>query len=177
MPHEDGLESAFVKFCTYGGARERGSARHHMDGAHWAKFCKDVKLIDRRKFTTTDADLAFAAVKKRGERKINFREFEQALGIVAKKLYPKATPAHALSSVVDTIIASRGPKSHCTKVVNSGITRKLTDTSQYTGASRARFDSEGHGVGVGARRASVDDLSQITRPNLRHNPHVHAGMR
>lgn len=58
-----------------------------------------------------------------------------------------------------------------------GVYAKLTDTSQYTGAHRERFDADGHGRGaagrdVGGKGAGstagrgVSDLSQITRPNL-----------
>ena len=53
---------------------------------------------------------------------------------------------------------------------------KLTDSSQYTGAHRARFDMAGNGRGMAGRDAAsgteygggrVTSLSQITRTNLR----------
>ena len=43
-----------------------------MDGKTFAKFAKDTKLLDK-KLTTTDVDLAFAKVKEKSERKINFK--------------------------------------------------------------------------------------------------------
>lgn len=59
-----------------------------------------------------------------------------------------------------------------------GIYAKLTDSSQYTGAHKHRFDKTGHGKGLAGRDSvnkggvgkhrggDVNDLSQITRPNL-----------
>eukprot|EP00898_Chlorokybus_atmophyticus_P006461 jgi/Chlat1/6816/Chrsp51S06562 len=55
-----------------------------MDGAKFAKLCKDCKLISK-KFTTTDVDLTYAKAKAKGERKINFEQFTKALELIAEK--------------------------------------------------------------------------------------------
>ena len=45
-----------------------------MDGKTFSKLCKDCKLVDK-KFSATDADLTFAKVKAKTERRITFAEF------------------------------------------------------------------------------------------------------
>lgn len=42
-----------------------------MEGKVFAKFSKDCKLIDK-KYTATDADLIFAKVKDKADRRITF---------------------------------------------------------------------------------------------------------
>lgn len=51
------LEDTFQDFCSFGA---KGSAL--MDGAKFAKLCKDTKLLDK-KLTATDVDIIFAKSK------------------------------------------------------------------------------------------------------------------
>jgi len=53
-----------------------------MDGKTFVKLCKDCKLLNK-KFTQTDADLAFAKVVAKGQRRICFQQFEALLAAVA----------------------------------------------------------------------------------------------
>jgi len=50
------------------------------------------------------------------------------------------------------------------------VVDRLTDTSKYTGAHKARFDKEGRGLGKVGRdmgnESKITDLSQLTRANL-----------
>ena len=56
-----------------------------MEGKSFAKISKDTKgLIDGKGVTNAEVDLAFAKAK-RGERKVTFPEFLQALEILASK--------------------------------------------------------------------------------------------
>lgn len=55
----------YCAFATYGaGTNTSGSANKHvdMDGARWAKLCREVGLFDRA-FNLTKADLIFAKAK------------------------------------------------------------------------------------------------------------------
>lgn len=52
------LEDVFRDFCTFGAK----GAPPLMDGAKFAKLCKDMKLLDRN-LTTTDVDIIFAKSK------------------------------------------------------------------------------------------------------------------
>lgn len=55
---EPPLEDTFRKFCSFG-AKDSPSS---MDGTKFAKFCKDMKLLDKN-LTTTDVDIIFAKSK------------------------------------------------------------------------------------------------------------------
>lgn len=56
-----------------------------MDGKSLAKLAKDCKLIDNKKLSATDVDLAFAKVKAKTERRITFDQFVQAIQLFADK--------------------------------------------------------------------------------------------
>lgn len=65
-------------------------------------------------------------------------------------------------------MAAGGPRSSGTRAAKDGFTKRMTDTSKYTGAHKARFDKQGKGRGKAGRVSSdkVGDLSDITRTNL-----------
>ena len=55
------LEDVFRSFCAFGGgAYDLGCL---MDGGKYMKFCRDMKLLDK-KLTSTDVDIIFAQVKE-----------------------------------------------------------------------------------------------------------------
>ena len=55
-----GLEEAFRQFCSFGDGKLASSLM--MDGAKFAKMCRDCKLLDK-KLTATDVDIIFAKSK------------------------------------------------------------------------------------------------------------------
>eukprot|EP00877_Chromochloris_zofingiensis_P014320 jgi/Chrzof1/9141/Cz03g37130.t1 len=54
-----------------------------MDGTRFAKMCREAGLLDNR-FTTTHVDIIFTMVKPKGAKKISWKEFVQALNLVAE---------------------------------------------------------------------------------------------
>ena len=72
---EGRVEDVFRSFT--GGSNE-------MDGRQFAKVMKDCGILDK-KFTATDVDLLFAKIKDPSARKINFNQFDQAIGNIAVK--------------------------------------------------------------------------------------------
>merc|ERR1712232_1070879 len=72
------LEKVFVSYA---------GPHADMDGKTFVKLCKDCKLLNilgsSKKFTQTDADLAFAKVVAKGQRRICFQQFEALLAAVA----------------------------------------------------------------------------------------------
>lgn len=133
------LEENFVRFCSFGSPKPLTE----LDNAKFAKLCKDARLLDK-KFTKTDVDLAFAKVCPKGKRKLTFAEFEQALRLVAAKKGCDMQHLHAA-------ISAAAPSSSGTKADSGGIVGKMTDSSQYTGAHKHRFDADGHGKGLAGR--------------------------
>lgn len=94
-----------------------------MDGKTFAKLSKDTKILDK-KLTATDIDLIFAKSKDKAARKINFAQFQKAIGFCAEK---KGVTAEALSQA---IVESGGPTFSGTK---ADAVRLHDDKDQYTG--------------------------------------------
>jgi hypothetical protein len=75
-PNVSGLyRETFRAFC---------GAQADMDGKGFAKLCKDCQILDK-KFTCTDVDVLFAKVVNKGQRRINLRQFEEAVFQIADK--------------------------------------------------------------------------------------------
>eukprot|EP00931_Biecheleriopsis_adriatica_P040360 TRINITY_DN23123_c0_g1_i1.p1 TRINITY_DN23123_c0_g1~~TRINITY_DN23123_c0_g1_i1.p1 ORF type:complete len:547 (-),score=148.09 TRINITY_DN23123_c0_g1_i1:113-1753(-) len=74
----DGLEAVFYNFC--------GAGHADMDGKSFKKLCVDCDLTDKS-FKAAEADLVFSdiRVKGKGQKVIDFYQFEVALELVADK--------------------------------------------------------------------------------------------
>lgn len=109
-------------------------------------------------------------VKAKGERKINFQQFLDALDQLARTKYPGTTDEDALGQLYSQVLDARGPKTHAATetATGSGIFSRLTDSGTYTGAHKHRFDESGAGRGKAGRTDTdgVSDLSQMTRTHL-----------
>lgn len=95
-----------------------------MDGRTFVKILKDNKIIDGKKYTQTDADLLFTKSKDKGGKRINFVQFEKALGEVATK------KGVDVSEIKDAITSGGGPRLVGTKTED---VRFHDDKSLYTG--------------------------------------------
>ncbi|CAK0783737.1 hypothetical protein CVIRNUC_006936 [Coccomyxa viridis] len=116
---EKDLLKAFCSFASFG-AREH---TEEMDGAKFAKLCRDSKLLSRT-VTASDADLFFAKVKTKGARKINFQQFVDALSLIAAK------KGISLGEAADTVVAANGP---CVSGTKADYVKFHDDKSTYTG--------------------------------------------
>ena len=56
----DKLVEVFGAFAIHG---KTGGKKEEMDGKNWSKCCKDCKVIDGKKVTSTDVDIVFSKVK------------------------------------------------------------------------------------------------------------------
>eukprot|EP00854_Cymbomonas_tetramitiformis_P002367 gene2367-3096_t len=139
----------------------KGSAPgQEMDGPKFAKLCRDCKLIDKL-FTVTDADLTFAKVKVKGQRKIRFEQFCDAVYIMAEKKRVE------VPKLVTRITKHGVPTVSGAKAETGGLLDKLTDVSLYGGAHKERFDEHGHGRGVQGRDA-IGQSPLLLRPTPGH---------
>lgn len=93
----------FNSFAGYGSRQ----ATSEMDGARFAKLCKDSKLLDKS-LTPTDVDLIFSKIKTKGARKIGVSEFKSGLELVAQK------KGQTVDEIVGKITAIGGPKTNAT---------------------------------------------------------------
>lgn len=141
------MENAFKSFCAFGSGAN--SNVHMMGNAKFAKFSRDMKLVDKN-LTSTDVDIIFSKVKKKNEQKINYEQFVAALKLMAEKKY--ANDAEGLAKIEKLISDGCGPKtSKTTKVVKTDVIERLTDAKKYTGSHKERFDESGKGKGLEGR--------------------------
>ncbi|KAL0023967.1 hypothetical protein WJX77_004039 [Trebouxia sp. C0004] len=94
-----------------------------LDGAKFSKLCRDAKLLGKQ-FNAIDVDIVFAKVKVKGQRRITFDQFVNALGIIAEK------KGQSLKDVIQPILQAGGPSVTGTK---AGYVKFHDDKSLYTG--------------------------------------------
>ena len=92
------LHSLYIDFCSFGSSL----VADEMDGAKFAKFCRDSKLITK-KFTSTDVDIIFAKSKTKGQRKITYAQFVSALTLCAE------SKGMELGVLVEKVLEVGGP--------------------------------------------------------------------
>jgi len=173
----DELHEIFLDYCAFGSGGSGMSDQ--IDNVKFSKLCRECKVIGKT-LSPASVDITFSKVKAKGKRTIAYEEFQQALAMLAAEKYARLDPHDAFDKVIGLILKKGGPSATGTGTSTRGnIFDKLTDSSQYTGAHKHRFDGDGHGRGAAGRDAvakggagkyrggAVSDLSQITRPNLR----------
>jgi p25-alpha len=86
---EEELRQQFLAFANFG---IHTGPVSDMDGAHFAKYCSDCKLLGKstvsfgkKALTLTDVDLTFAKAKAKGSRRLTFDQFLRALGALGEK--------------------------------------------------------------------------------------------
>ncbi|CCI40542.1 unnamed protein product [Albugo candida] len=82
------LKGIFHYYCRFGRTAAKGVDAKTLDNANFSKLCRECpELVDSR-LTRTEIDLIFVKVKKKGERRINYARFLDALGLIAAEKYP-----------------------------------------------------------------------------------------
>jgi len=126
---EETVRQRFTQFCQFGDKSNSGQ----MDGKIFSKLCKDTGL-QHKNCTPTDVDLTFARAKPKGGRKLEFKQFLQALVYIAEKRFPTTFKsegaAAALQKVYEAIAKSPGPVASGTKAEK---VRFHDDKTTYTG--------------------------------------------
>eukprot|EP00435_Cladocopium_sp_Y103_P057538 s912_g19.t2 len=154
------------------------SSASEVDGRSFTKLCKDCGLYDRN-FSSTDADLIFARVVPKGQRRISITEFEKAMGLIAerrnctqelgndKNQLCWAGPKAVLEEVMQRIADGAGPSLEGTK---ADAVRLHDDKHTYTGVhARGGPDSvpKGYGHVPGTGSLSLGRKDSLTRrPSL-----------
>jgi hypothetical protein len=126
-------------FALFAGGKE-------MDGKSFAKLTKDCNLLDK-KLTATDVDLAFAKIKDKTARKINFDQFKKGLAEFATK------KGVTVADVEAAILQAGGPKFTGTK---ADFVKFHDDKTTYTGVY-----AKGGPTNVDAGKGQISDISQL----------------
>jgi len=134
---ESQLRSQFGLFAKFGDSKNDGSTISLKNADKWMKQAGVIA----KKITTTDTGIAFNKFKTKN---MDFDTFVRYLDEFRAKMSPE--------EIKEKLIDCGPPGTQgATKAVKTGGVDRLTDTSQYTGAHRERFDAEGHGRGRGGR--------------------------
>jgi len=164
------LREIYESFCSFGsnrnlatGSNTNLSGNAEMDGAKFSKLTRDCKIVDGKKVTTTDVDILFNQVKVKGARKIDWEGFQTAFQALAEKRFPSKNGRDAFDSLLH-LVSDKAPIARATVTQTGGVYSKLTDTTQYTGSHKNRFDANGTGLGAAGRvtaESGTKDLSQL----------------
>eukprot|EP01062_Namystynia_karyoxenos_P018568 TRINITY_DN16929_c0_g1_i1.p1 TRINITY_DN16929_c0_g1~~TRINITY_DN16929_c0_g1_i1.p1 ORF type:complete len:488 (+),score=139.85 TRINITY_DN16929_c0_g1_i1:90-1466(+) len=131
------LHEVFVHFCggappvksATGKAPPGGLQKPELDGAHWAKMCRELHLLDD-KFKSTDADLAFAKARPTGQRKVGWKEFRDVLleQSAQKKGIERKELAQAIVDAGGSLAAAAASQAGGARSGYSGAGGKAADT-------------------------------------------------
>ncbi|GJQ77756.1 putative tubulin binding protein [Trypoxylus dichotomus] len=141
------LDQQFVNFSKFGDTKADGKTITLTQADKWFK---QAKVIDGKKITTTDTGITFNKFKA---KTINYSDFLKYLDELAK--YKNVN----VDDIKDKLMKCGMPgTTNTTAAVKTGAVDRLTDTSQYTGSHKERFDESGKGKG----REGREDVSQNT---------------
>ncbi|EEQ99821.1 Tubulin polymerization-promoting protein, putative [Perkinsus marinus ATCC 50983] len=88
-----------------------------MDGRQFAKLCRDCNIVDKKGLSVNDTDIVFAKVRSRGERKINFGQFLEAIGEVWRNGGPRS------------VDSGRPSQQAIGKTSTAGVTKRATGST------------------------------------------------
>ena len=132
--------------------------------SHFAKFTRDCGLLDA-KLTPTEADIIFSYAKAKGERRINYKQFCEAVQrMAAVKIMP-------VEDLKKQILAAGGPLLDHVHLPSTAETvfEKLTSPVSFTGSHKKRFSEDGRGKGREGRvdeQDAIHDIRTVLRPNV-----------
>lgn len=120
------LRQMFTSWATFGLRDPTVNKKTVQLGtAHYMKLLRDTGLVGRRGVSTTDADLIYTKVKPKGQLRLSFVHFVDALGAIAE------LRSRDVLSVVRQITSSPGP-------VLNGTTVQVKQMYGTATASRQR---------------------------------------
>ncbi|KAK2500476.1 hypothetical protein MC885_016385 [Smutsia gigantea] len=149
----------FQRFAVFG---ESSSSGNEMNNKNFSKLCKDCGIMDGKMVTSTDVDIVFSKVKAKNARTITFQQFQEAMKELGKKLFKGKSPEEALESIYKLMEGKDPATSGVTKTSTVGGVSRLTDTSQYTGTHKERFDESGKGKGITGRKDMTDSSGYVS---------------
>merc|ERR1712042_360143 len=156
MASNDDLKNAFMNFANQG---KSGAKVQELDNKSWTKMAKDCGLYNKT-CTSTDGDITFQKFCGNKAKQINFDTFCKFIDELALKFYKG--DANAVAKYRELIVKKGAPQNTGTKVATGNNVGKMTDTSQYTGAHKERFDESGKGKGKEGRENVTANDGYVT---------------
>lgn len=97
MDTNDTLKYIFQHCCTFGRASAAGTDETRIDNANFMKMVKKAPGLLTKRVTTQHVDVVFTKCKNRGERRLNYSRFLDALASLAAVRYPDEDPVTAFT--------------------------------------------------------------------------------
>ena len=182
------IMEVFEYYCNFGRSAVQ-SVQDSMDSFMFMKFAKECPGLLEDEVSRTDVDLIFTKAKAKGERRLTFTHFLDALSAIAEKKYSTYEPADGLRLLIGRHLAPHHAwvldemdKTGESEIPLTGIFKKLYDPSNYTGVYAERFRSgDGRINGEADNRPGrsfrgntntgtdevIHDISTLMRPHLR----------
>ncbi|KAA0168170.1 hypothetical protein FNF28_02589 [Cafeteria roenbergensis] len=183
------IKEIFLFYSNFGRSRAQ-DYQESLDSFMFMKFARECPhLLDGRVLNRTSVDLIFTKAKAKGERRLSFSHFLDALSAMAEKKYEMFSAPDALRLLISrnlaphyALVLEQQAKTGETEVPLTGIYKRLYDPRSYTGVYAERFRSgDGRINGDTDARAgrsfrgstntgtdeTIHDISSLMRPNLR----------
>lgn len=144
------MEQIFTAYAKFGQPKSDGK---QITLANLTKWLKQAGIIDGKKITSTDVDIAFSKLKA---KQIDCKTFEQLMKNLASEKnlnYEDLASKLMKCNIPGTSGAATSAK--------SAIVDRLTDTSKYTGSHKERFDKEGKGKGIAGRADTQENSGYV----------------
>ena len=97
-----------------------------MDGATFAKLCRDCPKLGRR-VGRTNVDLIFSKSKPMGIRRLDYEHFLDALLGLAKCIYPEEEPTVAFATLLSQYIFGLYEQARCDPSDNKTTVKRIVD--------------------------------------------------
>merc|ERR1711862_815955 len=156
MASNDDLKKAFMNFANQG---KSGAKVQELANKNWTKMAKDCGLYNKT-CTSTDGDITFQKYCGNKAKHITFDVFLKMIDELAGKYY-KGDP-NAVQKYRELIVRKGVPSNQGTKVATGNNVDRMTDTTQYTGAHKERFDESGKGKGIEGREDTHANDGYVT---------------
>jgi hypothetical protein len=185
---QEKIQEIFLFYCNFGRTRVQ-DYQDTLDSFMFMKFAKECPQLMDRTISRTAVDLVFTKAKAKGERRLTFSHFLDALSAIAEKKYAAFTAADALRLLIRRnlaphydLVLDMQSRTGDTEVPLSGIFKRLYDPRSYTGVYAERFRSgdgringdtdnrvgrEFRGSTNTGTDETIHDISVLMRPNLR----------
>lgn len=112
MDTNETLKYIFHHCCTFGRASAAGAEETRIDNANFIKMVKKAPGLLTKRVTTQHVDVVFTKCKNRGERRLDYSRFLDALAALAAVRYPDEDPVTGFSFLLSRhifgLLASKG---------------------------------------------------------------------
>ncbi|KAI9911451.1 hypothetical protein PsorP6_009501 [Peronosclerospora sorghi] len=99
------LKAIFQYYCRFGRTGPKGVEEKTLDNSNFVKLCRDCPDLIGTSLSNTDVDLIFVKSKKKGERRINYARFLDALGMLAIQKYDDMPLEASMPKLLETHFA------------------------------------------------------------------------